>query len=142
MVGTKLHQKTLNSIQKRTEPIRNAIKKYNGYCTTLQETADPSWNIALPRALTVKIDGLKDDPELYEDVWVERGDVAPPRWLTDGNVRNGIRAQLRLLRCQEERNRLYIEADNLVQWYKLRRTSLARVSQHSDGKLLYIRHRV
>lgn len=51
-----------------------------------------------------------------EDVWIAPsiGDV--PRWLEDGDVREGIRAMLKLDRCKEERRRLCSEADNLSHW--------------------------
>jgi hypothetical protein len=52
-----------------------------------------------------------------EDVWVEPVSASPPAWLTDANVRKGIRAILKLDRCLEERRRLGIEADNMCAWF-------------------------
>jgi hypothetical protein len=40
-----------------------------------------------------------------------------PRWLTDVDVRKGIRAMLKSDRCLEERRRLGLEADNLCCWF-------------------------
>ena len=52
-----------------------------------------------------------------EDVWVDQTTGPGPRWLTDVNVRKGIRAMLKSDRCLEERRRLGLEADNLCQWF-------------------------
>ena len=50
-----------------------------------------------------------------EDVWTQPIDGEAPLWLTDADVRKGIRAMLKQDRCLEER-RLCMEADNLVRW--------------------------
>lgn len=51
-----------------------------------------------------------------EDVWISQsGDI--PRWLDDADVRQGIRAMLKIDRCLEERCRLGREADNLCRWF-------------------------
>jgi hypothetical protein len=52
-----------------------------------------------------------------EDVWVDWNMAPGPRWLTDVNVRKGIRAMLKNDRCLEERRRLGLEADSLCQWF-------------------------
>jgi hypothetical protein len=52
-----------------------------------------------------------------EDVWVTSTIGPGPRWLTDVNVRKGIRAMLKSDRCLEERRRLGLEADNLCAWF-------------------------
>lgn len=119
-LGTKLHQKTRASIQKRTGPLQTAIRKFNGYCDKLASLANPAWDIAVPRRLESKIDELKEDPELYEDVWVYPSKGGPPRWMVDPSVRSGIKAMLKIERCREERRRLYLEGDNLVRWYHRR----------------------
>jgi len=51
-----------------------------------------------------------------EDIWTtpSTGDI--PRWLEDLDVREGIRAMLRIDRCLEEECRLAMEADNLCRW--------------------------
>jgi hypothetical protein len=68
-----------------------------------------------------------------EDVWItpSLGDV--PRWLEDADVREGIRAMLRLDRCLEERRRLGYEADNLCRWFgrELHAVELALASPSS-----------
>ncbi len=80
---------------------------------------DPSWNIPVPHPLPTKLTELRDRSDLMEDVW-----ISPPKntksqlWLTDPNVRSGIRAMLKLDRCIEEQRRLGREADNLCSWFR------------------------
>ncbi|KIO24119.1 hypothetical protein M407DRAFT_55476, partial [Tulasnella calospora MUT 4182] len=125
-LGTKLHQKTLGSIQKRGPALARAISRFNGLCDDLERLAQPEWNIPVPQKLSVKVDELKDDPNLYEDVCVSRTPAAtrPPPWLINSDVRQGIRANVRLRRCREEQTRLYRECDNLIKWYHRRRRVL------------------
>jgi hypothetical protein len=73
--------------------------------------------IPVPRHLSNKLAILRDDPYLMEDVWIEMKTGPAPRWLTDPNVRTGIRAMLKGDRCLEERRRLGLEADNLCRWF-------------------------
>ncbi|KAG8924039.1 hypothetical protein FRC02_010683 [Tulasnella sp. 418] len=116
-LGTKLHQQSCQNLNKRSASTLTAIKKFNGYCATLSKTANPNWNIALPRPLSTVLDSLKDDPYLYEDVWVDSLPNGPPRWMCDEQVRKGIRGILKLDRCQEERVRLFQEGENMIRWY-------------------------
>lgn len=132
-VGTKVHQKTRASIQKRTGPLQTAIRKFNGYCDKLAELANPDWGIAIPRRLDGRVDELKEDPELYEDVWVYPTAGGPPRWMVDQNVRSGIKAMLKIERCQEEHRRLYLESDNLLRWYRRRAEVLRQAIINLDS---------
>lgn len=98
------------------------IRKFNKYCDVLADHADhadpvdSSLPIPLPRHLSSELNILRDDPYLMEDVWVQPINGEAPLWLTDVNVRKGIRAMLKEDRCLEERRRLGTEADNLVRW--------------------------
>jgi hypothetical protein len=94
-----------------------AIRKYNKYCQTLETLYKPAWSIPLPRPLPTELATLRDSSDLMEDVWImpSAGDI--PLWLEDADVREGIRAMLKLDRCLEEWRRLGIEADNLCRWF-------------------------
>ncbi|PPQ96513.1 hypothetical protein CVT26_010429 [Gymnopilus dilepis] len=116
-LGTKLHQQTRKAIAKRQPSLISAIKRFNRYCARLEELYDPSYKIPLPAALPTKLDDLRQDPNLMEDVWIERSEVETPPWLEDQDVRTGIRAMLKKDRCKEEQRRLGWEADNLCQWF-------------------------
>ncbi len=53
-----------------------------------------------------------------EDVWITPSNESQlPRWLEDMDVRNGIRALLKLDRCREECQRLELESQNMCRWY-------------------------
>lgn len=123
-----MHQKVRASITKRAGPLHTAVKKYNGYCDKLRELSQPSWKIALPPPMdSTALDQLKESPDLYEDVWIYPESAGPPKWLTDQSVRAGIKATLRIQRCEEEQRRLYTEADNLLRWYHARDAAIQRL---------------
>ena len=52
-----------------------------------------------------------------EDVWITQTPGVLPWWLEDINVREGIRAMLKVTHCREERVRVGAEADNLCCWF-------------------------
>jgi hypothetical protein len=114
-----LHQQTRKAISKREPALKSAIRKFNGYCDTLAALAEAESNttVPLPCHLSGKLSVLRTDPYLMEDVWINPTTGPGPRWLTDANVRKGIRAMLKSDRCLEERRRLGLEADNLCQWF-------------------------
>ncbi|KAJ8076923.1 hypothetical protein AAF712_011238 [Marasmius tenuissimus] len=118
-IGTKAHQKTRQAISKRRPALENLIRRYNEYCAYLETSYDPSYNIPVPKPLPLKLSTLRDTESsgLWEDVWITAS-TSPPRWLTDDNVRTGIRAVLILDRCAEERRRLTKEAKNLCLWFR------------------------
>jgi hypothetical protein len=59
---------------------------------------------------------LRNSSSLMEDVWITHSDGEPPLWLCDADIRDGIRAMLKVDRCLEERKRLGMEADNMCRW--------------------------
>ena len=117
MKGTKIHQNTRNAIAKRKPALLRAIRKFNSYCEQLAAMYQPEWELLLPDALPVKLNDLRNNPLLMEDVWITRTAPEVPRWLEEVEVRVGIRAMLKLDHCLEERRRLGVEADNLCRWF-------------------------
>jgi len=119
IAGTKLHQSTLKAIQKRKPALLTVIRKFNKYCATLAKLHKPEWGIPLPAPLPVTLDSLRGNGStiLMEDVWISRTPGSLPRWLEDSDMREGIRAMLKIDQCKEERLRLGIEADNLCRWF-------------------------
>lgn len=109
----------MKAIKKRQPALLTAIRKFNRYCTRLAELHNPEWGIPLPDALPTKLDELRGNGStiLMEDVWITRTPGVLPRWLEDINVREGIRAMLKVARCREERVRIGAEADNLCRWF-------------------------
>lgn len=95
----------------------NAIRKFNGYCATLAILHNPDWTIPLPEPLPTQLSPLRECPHLMEDVWITPCPGNIPAWLEDVDVREGIRATLKMDRCQEELRRLGSESDNLCRWF-------------------------
>ncbi|KAG2123258.1 hypothetical protein DEU56DRAFT_917566 [Suillus clintonianus] len=136
-LGTKLHQQTRKAIAKRQPALMTAIRKFNSYCEHLDTLYDPSWGIPLPMALPTKLADLRNDQALMEDVWIAPSAGNIPRWLDDSDVRDGIRALLKHDRCQEERQRLSIEADNLCRYFGDELAAL-ELALSSDANELFI----
>ena len=109
----------MKAIKKRQPALQTAIRKFNRYCTRLAELHKPEWGIPLPATLPTTLDELRSNGStiLMEDVWITRTPGALPRWLEDANIREGIRAMLKVARCREERVRIGAEADNLCRWF-------------------------
>ncbi|PPR06800.1 hypothetical protein CVT26_003865 [Gymnopilus dilepis] len=136
-LGTKLHQQTRKAISQRQPSLISAIKRYNRYCEQLEELHDPSYKIPLPTALPTKLDDLRQDSNLMEDVWIELSEVETPLWLEDQDVRTGIRAKLKADRCKEEQRRLGWEADNLCRWFG-REFAAVAVALRTPKNMYYI----
>lgn len=74
-----------------------------------------------------------------EDVWITPcEDSKLPLWLEDADVRNGIRAMLKVDRCQEEQRRLRIESENMCRWFGRRLTCLEVALRLPQCKHLYL----
>ncbi len=116
--GTKLHQETRKKITRRKPALITAIKKFNGYCEQLRILCPVNSTIHRPEPLPLDLVALRQHPRLMEDVWIAPAvNSAPPRWLEDSNVRAGILAYHKSSRCQEEKKRCGIEADNMCRWF-------------------------
>ncbi|KAJ7828500.1 hypothetical protein B0H14DRAFT_3466336 [Mycena olivaceomarginata] len=55
--------------------------------------------------LPTKLEALRNDPSVHEDVWTTPQEGEIPRWMDDEDVRDGIRSLLVLDRCEEEMQR-------------------------------------
>jgi hypothetical protein len=134
-IGTKLHQMTRKAISKCKPALMNVIRKFNKYCMTLETLYKPEWDVPLPEPLPTQLAVLRDSSTLMEDVWITPMDSQVPRWLEDVDVREGIRAVLKMDRCLEERRRLGLEADNLCRWFgcKLSAVEVALATPSSKG---------
>ncbi|KAF8131913.1 hypothetical protein EV363DRAFT_1449621 [Boletus edulis] len=137
-LGTKLHQRTRKAIAKRQPALMAAIRKYNGYCTQLEELHDATWFIPLPKPLPTKLNELRNHESLMEDVWITPTIGEIPRWMNDQVVRGGIRAMLKRDRCVEEQQRLGMEADNLCRWYGNELAAVELALRLPENKLIYL----
>ncbi|KAJ2934713.1 hypothetical protein H1R20_g2362, partial [Candolleomyces eurysporus] len=117
-LGTKMHQHVRSSMSKKTAALTATIKRYNTECQALAAMRPPGCQIPIPDPLPTSMAELKKDTSLMENVWIEPVTDDSHRWVHDQDVRDGIRAMLRLKRCREERRRLGVEADNMLRWYQ------------------------
>ncbi|EAU89215.2 hypothetical protein CC1G_03480 [Coprinopsis cinerea okayama7 len=143
-IGTKLHQATRKSIQRRKPALMRAIHKHNEICTKLAKLHKRKWKLPLPKPLPTKLGDLRNSPALLEDVWITRINGPMPEWLENPDVRRGIRAHLKLKRCSEERIRLGREADNLSRWYGRESTAVEiaiALPSNSDIRFILLQHR-
>jgi hypothetical protein len=124
-------------MKKRRKPLIDSIHRFNLYVDKLRSSKQPEWNIAIPSKLPVDLKELQEDPDLLEDVWIAQSKSpsdAPPKWFTDVNVRRGIKAQLKLDRCVEERMRLDFEGSNMIRWYEEELCTLLLANRLSQGE--------
>ncbi|KAJ7652999.1 hypothetical protein B0H17DRAFT_957640, partial [Mycena rosella] len=115
-IGTKLHQATRKVISKRQPALLRSIPKFNGYCEDLERLRPPACMIPILTPLSTRLNTLRDDPSLHEDVWITPAEGQIPRWLNDVDVRDGIHALHSADRCAEESVRLNMECRNMSTW--------------------------
>jgi hypothetical protein len=125
--GTKLHQSTRKAISKCKPALMNAIRKFNDHCAVLAVLHKPEWMIPLLEPLPTQLTPLRECPHLMEDVWITPSLDQVPLWLEDIDVRQGIRAMLKVNRCLEERHCLGTKSDNMSRWF-LRELSALEVA--------------
>ncbi|KAH7917226.1 hypothetical protein BV22DRAFT_985479, partial [Leucogyrophana mollusca] len=142
-LGTKLHQHTRKAIAKHQPALMTALRKFNTYCERMEELYDPSWKIPLPKPLPTKLSALRNDQRLMEDVWITPAVEEIPQWLEELDVRDGIRALLRVRRCSEEQDRLAMEAENLCTWFtnELAAVELALRAPNNSQYNILLQHR-
>ncbi|KAF8834008.1 hypothetical protein BDN67DRAFT_1016963 [Paxillus ammoniavirescens] len=119
-LGMKLHQQTRKAISKRQPALMAAIHKYNKYCHQLEDLYDSSYTLPLPKSLPTKLTELHSDQTLLQDMWISPFIGEIPRWLEDVSVCDGIHGLLKRDRCQEEQQRLGMEADNMCCWFGIK----------------------
>ncbi|KAJ2932559.1 hypothetical protein H1R20_g4550, partial [Candolleomyces eurysporus] len=135
-LGTKMHQHVRSAMTKKTAALTAAIKRYNTECQSLAAVSKPEWNIPLPEPLPTNMGELKTCTTLMENVWIEPIQGDSQRWVHDQDVRDGIRAMLRLKRCREEHQRLGREADNMLKWYRKELKAITAAIKDSSNVLL------
>ncbi|KAJ6531047.1 hypothetical protein B0H19DRAFT_1082031 [Mycena capillaripes] len=93
-----------------------AITKFNAYCAQLEELQPLQCNLPIPSPLSTQLNGLRNDPTLYEDVWITLSVGQIPCWLDDSDVRDGIRSLHVVDRSIEEEERPKLESTNMSNW--------------------------
>lgn len=133
-----MHQRTRAAITKRTPALMRAIRTFNKYCAKLSDLYNASWSIPIPAPLPTHLADLRDRSDLLEDVWISRREVSTPRWLSDLNVRDGIRALHKRDHCLEERRRLGEESDGLCRWLGVQLTAVELAIRTPECKYHFI----
>ncbi|KAJ7745942.1 hypothetical protein DFH07DRAFT_748628, partial [Mycena maculata] len=114
--GTKMYQATSKAIAKRQPALLRSVAKFNSYCAALEDLRPMTCDIPIPPPLATDLTSLLNDPYLQQDVWMAPSGGPPPRWLSDEDVRDGIRSLHVADRCVEEAVRLNAERRNLRIW--------------------------
>ncbi|KAJ7832793.1 hypothetical protein B0H14DRAFT_3711922, partial [Mycena olivaceomarginata] len=134
-LGTKMHQTTRKAITRRQPALLRSIRKFNSYCCELERLRPSTCHIPIPSPLPTRLNGLRTDPTLHEDVWIEPCVGRIPRWLDDENVRDGIRALHIFDRCREEGARLNAERCNLRGWLEQELAIISRAIEMSTASI-------
>jgi hypothetical protein len=116
----KLHLNTQNSIKRREPGIVKLVSTYNGLCSQLQslirQQRAPPFAIPPHPIARDGIFKLDIDDEIWQDIGLDDPTIDVPPWLSDDDVRNGIRLQLEVDRCFEEEARLMRERSIIQEW--------------------------
>jgi hypothetical protein len=119
----KLQSHVEGKMKKREPGIMRLVTKYNKLCENLTSMINMG---EAPRGAIppypIEREGLFKldvDDEVWQDIGLNNdnnvdGDL--PLWLSDDNVRQGIKALLELDRCDEEQRRLCKERQNMQEW--------------------------
>ncbi|KAE9391440.1 hypothetical protein BT96DRAFT_832067, partial [Gymnopus androsaceus JB14] len=123
----RINEHTQDSVKRRDPGIAELTRKYNRLCddmdTIIRQNKAPRNAIA---PVKIEMEGLFD-LDVDDDIWLDIGlgyddddegdGSAPPLWLSNDDVRAGIRAMLDRDRCLEERKRLLDERSAMQEWF-------------------------
>ncbi|KAJ7448184.1 hypothetical protein FB451DRAFT_1187935 [Mycena latifolia] len=127
---------------KRREP--NIVKLANSYNKICEDIAAPIKAKQVPAGvvapLPVPSKGLYQldvDDVIWQDLGLDDQEGTPPRWLSDDNVRSGIRALLQKDRCEEEAPCLKRERKHLQIWFATEWQAVEQAISLSEGAIKY-----
>lgn len=135
----KLHNHTEDSVKRRDGGIQNLAQKFNKLqarmATAIQRRKAPS-NAVAPRVIPMdNLFNLDVDDVIWDDIGLSDSDDSTdiPLWLSDDQVRTGIRGILLRDRCDEELGRLKYELLVLGEWFGEEWDTLALSMSTTDG---------
>lgn len=126
---------------KRREPnIARLVREYNKICdqiSKLIKTNKAPRGAVAPIPVPAKgIYQLDVDDVIWQDLGLDEDQQGtPPLWLSNDNVRSGIRALLQKDRCQEEAPQLLRERGHLQTWFATEWKAVCEAIELSDGTL-------
>ena len=109
----------------RTKAVKETVSRYNKLVQELDQLEAPPWMMPIMKHTVWSSDGALDvDPmdDTWASLWqnmlqVEWTDPkGPPDWVSDPNIRSGIKVILMLDHICEERGRCHQEHQNVSQW--------------------------
>ena len=113
---------TESAVKRRDPGIQTLARKYNKLVTAICELIDngkaPARTLH-PNPIDMEsLFALDVDDDIWQDIGLEDDsfDTQVPGWLGDESIRAGIKAQLILDRCMEERDRLSRERWTMQIW--------------------------
>ncbi|KAE9386590.1 hypothetical protein BT96DRAFT_960553 [Gymnopus androsaceus JB14] len=123
----RINEHTQDSVKRRDPGIAKLTQKYNRLCddmdTIIRQNKAPRNAIA---PVKIEMEGLFD-LDVDDDIWLDIGlgyndddegdGSAPPLWLSNDDIRAGIRAMLDRDRCLEECKRLLDECSTMQEWF-------------------------
>ncbi|KIJ40045.1 hypothetical protein M422DRAFT_174309, partial [Sphaerobolus stellatus SS14] len=137
------HAQTKALLKRGTKSISGLVAKYNRLVELMHD--QKCRNKAPPRA---RMPPLLKIQKLFrldvdDDIWNEDGlsdddTSAPPGWLVNQDIRNGISAMLDRDRCEEELERLKAEEKNAMFWLRREVMQVQTVLLQSQGMCLTI----
>ncbi|KIJ59164.1 hypothetical protein HYDPIDRAFT_64446, partial [Hydnomerulius pinastri MD-312] len=106
----RLHTHAESALQRREPTILHLISSYNSLCDQLKalirQRRHPHGTVAPHHISREGIFNLDGDDDIWKDVGLGDDVGDPPAWLSDEDVRAGIRLLLEKDRCSEEEERL------------------------------------
>ncbi|KAL0059175.1 hypothetical protein AAF712_014098 [Marasmius tenuissimus] len=118
------HHQIEDSVKRKDPGIQQIARRYNKLCTEIQgyiNRGQASDNAVAPKEIPLEgLFSLDIDDDIWQDVGLSGGDDddQPPLWLSDENVRTGMRFLLQRDRCEEEFARLQEERDAMQTWFR------------------------
>ncbi|KAK6972164.1 hypothetical protein R3P38DRAFT_3207371 [Favolaschia claudopus] len=119
---TKLHAHTESAVKRREPTISKLAARYNKACQKvaklIKDGKAPPHALAPSEIPPGGLWKLDVDDVVFQDIAFDDDEAeAPPLWLSDDNVRDGIKALLELDRCDEEDARLLREKIAMREWF-------------------------
>lgn len=124
-IEQRINEHTQDSVKRRDPGITQLAYKYNKLCddmkTLICQKKAPRYSTSPLKIEMERLFDLDVDDDIWLDVGIgyddEEHGIVPPLWLSNDNVRAGIRAVMDMDRCSEERQRLLRERSALQLWF-------------------------
>lgn len=110
------------------------ITEHNDLREKVLRTVPAGVNIRVPPSIHIRIQDLRDETALVDDIWMSDDDNPAPLWMTSDDVRSGIRGMHVKDRCEEELLRVRMEGENLYRWFCDEMQAVAAAALQEDSE--------